>query len=111
LFTIDRVAKPVPNAAQTLEDQHFFGTEKYVFQLGDWNTVAGELIYLLFWQQFPILRLFPDSEGKDEKDDYSRLQNPTKTHIILKDFFRVLSHCPIIHWVSQLCNNPRLCVC
>jgi hypothetical protein len=23
LFTIDRVAKPVPNAAQTLEDPHF----------------------------------------------------------------------------------------
>jgi hypothetical protein len=23
LFSIDRIAKPVPNAAQTLEDQHF----------------------------------------------------------------------------------------
>ncbi len=23
LFTIDRIAKPLPNAAQTLEDQHF----------------------------------------------------------------------------------------
>jgi hypothetical protein len=23
LFSIDRVAKPLPNAAQTLEDQHF----------------------------------------------------------------------------------------
>jgi hypothetical protein len=37
---------------------HGFGTEKYVFQLGDWKTTAVELIYLLFWQQFNILRLF-----------------------------------------------------
>jgi hypothetical protein len=28
----------------------------------------------------------PDYEGKDEEDDYSHLQNPTKTPIILKDF-------------------------
>ncbi len=46
LFNVDRTAKPVPNAAQTLEDQQFedpesqnyfcnvlhpFGTETYVF--------------------------------------------------------------------------------
>jgi hypothetical protein len=73
LFTIDRVAKPVPNAAQTLEDQKFefqransnilivlhrFGKEKYIFQLGNWKTVVVELTYLLFWQQFNILILF-----------------------------------------------------
>jgi hypothetical protein len=40
----------------------------------------------------------PDYEDKDEEDDYSCLQNPTKTPIILKDFFRALPHCPIIHW-------------
>jgi hypothetical protein len=28
----------------------------------------------------------PDYESKDEEDDYSRLQNPTKTPIMLKDF-------------------------
>jgi hypothetical protein len=49
LFTIDRIAKPLPNAAQTLEDPHFeesesqqpfffivlhrFGTNIYVFML------------------------------------------------------------------------------
>jgi hypothetical protein len=48
LFTIDRIAKPLPNAAQTLEHQHFeepesqqlflivlhrFGTNIYVFML------------------------------------------------------------------------------
>jgi hypothetical protein len=37
---------------------HRYGTEKYVFQLGDRKTIAVELIYTLFWQQFNILRLF-----------------------------------------------------
>jgi hypothetical protein len=50
----------------------------------------------------------PDSEGKDD-DSYLALQNPTKAPIISKDFLRALSHCPIIHWVSQMCNDPRLC--
>jgi hypothetical protein len=36
---------------------HRFGTEKYFF-LGDWKTIAVELIHPLFWQQFNILRLF-----------------------------------------------------
>jgi hypothetical protein len=26
-----------------------------------------------------------------------------------KDFLRVLPLYPIIHWVSQMCNNPKLC--
>jgi hypothetical protein len=53
----------------------------------------------------------PDYEGKDKEDDYSRLQNPTKTPIILKDFLKVLPHCPIIHWASQMKNSPKLCFC
>ncbi len=53
---------------------------------------------------------YPDFEGKDD-DSYSLLQHCTKAPIILKDFLRVLPHCPIIHWVSQMCNNPQLCVC
>jgi hypothetical protein len=53
----------------------------------------------------------PDYEGKDKEEDYSRLQNPTKTPIILKDFLGVLPHCPIFHWASQMCNNPQLCFC
>jgi hypothetical protein len=39
----------------------------------------------------------PDYEPSDEEDDYSRLQSPTKTPIILKDFLTALPHCPIIH--------------
>ncbi len=53
----------------------------------------------------------PDYEDKDEEDDYSRLQNPTKMPITSKDFLRALPHCPIIHWASQMCNNPQLCFC
>jgi hypothetical protein len=52
----------------------------------------------------------PDFEGKDD-ESFSLLQNPTKTPIILKDFLGALPHCPIIHWVSQMCNNPKLCFC
>ncbi len=37
---------------------HRFGTEKYVFLLGDWKSIAMKLIYLLLWQQFNFLRLF-----------------------------------------------------
>jgi hypothetical protein len=73
LFTIDHVAKPLPNSAQTLKDLHVeepenqqtfffivlhrFGTNIYVFLLGNWKTIAMKLIYLLLWQQFNILRL------------------------------------------------------
>jgi hypothetical protein len=51
----------------------------------------------------------PDFETSDEEDEYSRLQNPTKAPIISKDFLRALSHFPIIHWASQMKNNPKLC--
>ncbi len=51
----------------------------------------------------------PDYEGKDEEDELSRLQNPTKAPIMSKDFLRALPHCPIIHWASQMKNNPKLC--
>jgi hypothetical protein len=47
----------------------------------------------------------PDFEGKDD-DEYSLLQNLTKTPIIWKTILRALPHCPIIHWVSQMCNDP-----
>ncbi len=54
--------------------------------------------------------LSTDFEGKDD-DSFSILQNSKKTSIILKDFLRALPHCPIIHWLSQMCNGPRLCFC
>ncbi len=53
----------------------------------------------------------PDYEPSDEEDELSRLQNPTNAPIILKDILRALPHCPIIHWVSQMWNNPKLCFC
>ncbi len=49
-----------------------------------------------------------DFEGYDD-DSYSLLQDPTKAPIISKDFLRVLPYCPIIHWASQMCNDPKLC--
>jgi hypothetical protein len=52
----------------------------------------------------------PDFEGKDD-DSCSLHQKPTKTSIILKKFLRALPYCPIIHWASQMCNDPRLCFC
>jgi hypothetical protein len=64
LFPIDHVAEPLPNAAQTLEDPHVeepesqqpllivlprFGTNIYVFLLGNWKTTAMKLIIPLLW--------------------------------------------------------------
>jgi hypothetical protein len=53
----------------------------------------------------------PDYEPSDEEDELSHLQNPTKAPIISKDFLRALPHCLIIHWVSQMWYNPKLCFC
>jgi hypothetical protein len=53
----------------------------------------------------------PDFEASDEDDEYSLLQNPTKTPIISKDFLRELPFCPIIHWASQMKDDHRLCFC
>ena len=72
LFTVDGTAKPVPNAAQTLEDQQFEDPESQELfldyltpvwhrdihiLLGNWKGIAMKLIYLLLWQQFNFLRL------------------------------------------------------
>jgi hypothetical protein len=37
---------------------HRFGTNIYIFKLGNWKSIAMKLIYLLLWQQFKILRKF-----------------------------------------------------
>ncbi len=52
-----------------------------------------------------------DYEPSDDDDEYSCPQNPTKAPIILKDFLRAIPHCPIIHWMSQMCNDLKLCFC
>ncbi len=59
LFSIKRIAEPLPNAAQTLENQHFEEAESqhnhilivlhgictniYVFMLGDWKSIVMKL--------------------------------------------------------------------
>jgi hypothetical protein len=134
LFTIDCFTKPVSNAAQTLEDQQFEDPESQQQYLDCITQVWHKEILLLAWrleeycnkthlsavlaavQYFETLLQnqddeVPDYEPSDEEDEYSRLQNPTKTPINSKDFLRARPHCPIIHWGSQMCNDPTLCVC
>ncbi len=87
--------------ARRLED---FGNEAHL------TTVLAAIQYsetLLQNQDDEV----PDYEPSDEEDEYSCLQNPTKTPIILKDFCILLSHFPIIQWASQMCNDPMLCAC
>ncbi len=134
LFTVDRIAEPLSNDAQTLEDQKFENPESQKLFLQCLTPVWHREIRV-FAQQFKeysneahlsavkaaiqysetLLQnqddFSPDFEPSDEDDDYSHLQNPTKTPIILKDSLRALSHCPIIHWASQMCDDPRLCFC
>jgi hypothetical protein len=105
LFNIERVPKPVPNAAQTLKDQPFEDSESQQQHL-DCNTQVWhrEIRCLAKWLEdysgeahlSAVLAavqysetLFqnqddevPDFEPADEEDQYSHLQNPTKTSII-----------------------------
>ncbi len=134
LFTADHTAKPVPNAAQTLEDQQFEDPESqelflqclthvwhrdiYVFarQLEEYSNEAHlSTVNAAIQYSANLLQnqndFSPDFEPSDEDDEYSRLQNPTKAPIISKDFLRALPNCPIIHWASQIKNNPKLCFC
>ncbi len=77
-----------------------------------------KLVYPLFWQQFNILRLFFKTKmmksltmnpqmRKMSSHAFRTLQRPHH----LKKILRALPHCPIIHWASQMCNDPRLYVC
>jgi hypothetical protein len=134
LFTVECTAKPVPNAAQTLEDHQFEDPESQelflqcftpvwhrdicVFARGlddysneaSLSAVNGAIQYseTLLQNQDDFS---PDFEPSDEEDEYSCLQNPTKSPIISKDFLRAFPFCPIIHWASQMKNNPKLCFC
>jgi hypothetical protein len=134
LFTVDRNAEPEPNAAQTLENQQFEYPESQELFLQCFTPVWHRDIHAFARQSEEYSNeahlsavkaeikysesllqsqndFFPDFEASDDDDELSCLQNPTKTPIILKDFLRALSYCPIIHWVSQMCNNPKLCLC
>jgi hypothetical protein len=102
LFTVDHTVKPVPNAAQTLEDQQFEDLESQKLFLQCLTPVWHRDIRV-FAQRFEeyinethlsavkaaiqysetLLQnqedFSPDFEPSDEEDDYSCLQNPTKT--------------------------------
>jgi hypothetical protein len=97
---------------------HTFSTETYVFLLGNQKSInkahlSAVMAAILYSEN--LLQSqdeeSPDYEPSDEEDVYSHLQNPTKTPIISKDFLKVLPLCPIIHWASQMKNNPKLCFC
>ncbi len=101
--SIDCIAKPLPNAAQTLEDQHFEEPERqqpffdfltqywhreihlFARQLEDYSNEAhlsAITAAIQYSETFTDTDEFsPDFEGKDD-DSFSLLQNTTKTHII-----------------------------
>ncbi len=137
LFNIDHAAKPLPNAAQTQEDQYceepesqqlFFDCltqvqhrdvchiERRLEEYSNEAHLSPVLAAIKYSETLPDTNLWnqydfsPDFEGKDN-DSCFALHNPTKAPIILKDFLRALPHCPIIHWASQMCTDPKLCSC
>jgi hypothetical protein len=111
LFSINCVAKPLPNAAQTLEDQHFEEPESQQPYLNCLTQVWHREICLLARQleeysdeahlsavmaavQYSETLTDTNSQNQDDfspdfegnnNDSYSALQNPTKTPIISKD--------------------------
>jgi hypothetical protein len=107
LFSIDCVAKPLPNTAQTLEDQHFKEPESqqpyldcltqvwhreiclFARQLEEYSNEAHLSAVMAAIQYSETLHdtnphnqddFSPDFEGKDD-DGYSALQNPTNAPI------------------------------
>jgi hypothetical protein len=70
---------------------HRFGTEKYIFLLGDWKSIneahsSNVMASIQYSEKIHDTDEFsPDFEGEDD-DSFSLHQNPTKTPIILKDF-------------------------
>jgi hypothetical protein len=123
LFTVDHIAKPLPTAAQTLEDQQLEDPESqelfcdcltpvwhrdiclFARQLEEHSNEAHFSAAKAAIQYSEILSdtnlqnqddFSPDFEGKDD-DSFPLFQNPMKSPIILKDFFRVLPLCLIIH--------------
>jgi hypothetical protein len=107
LFTIDRFAKPLPNAAQTLEDQHFEEPESqqlyldclpqvwhreiplFARQLEEYSNEAhlsAVMAAIQYSEKIHATDEFsPDFEGEDD-DSCSLLQITTTTPIILEDF-------------------------
>jgi hypothetical protein len=119
LFSVDRNAEPEPKASQTLQDQQFEDEQSQQLFLVCLTPIWHRDIRVFARQSeessneahlFAVLEAIkyskallpsqdddgPDYEDNDD-DSLSQHQNPTKASIILKDFLRVLPHCPIIH--------------
>ncbi len=134
LVTVDHTADSATNAAQRLEDQEFEDPDSqelflqcltpvwhrdirvFARQTEEYSNIAHLSAVLAAIQYSDRLLQTqddepPDYEPSDEEDDYAHLQNPTKTPIISKEFLRALPFCSIIHWASQMKNNPKLCFC
>ena len=80
LFTIDRVAKPLPNAAQTLEDPHFEEPESQQPFLDCITQVLHQHIHLYARQlegysdeahHSAVMAAIQYSEKKHEADEFS----------------------------------------
>jgi hypothetical protein len=120
LLTVDCIAKPVPYAAQRLDNQKFEDPDKqelflqcltpvwhrdicvFARQKEEYSDKAHLSAVLAAIQYLDRLLPTQDDEGpdyepSDDKDEYLCLQNPTKTPIISKVFLRALPHCPNIH--------------
>jgi hypothetical protein len=108
LFTIDHVPKPLPNAAQALEDQDFEEPENQQPYLDclTWHWQKHECLHarqleeysdeahfsaVMAAVQYSVTFLqnqddeIPDYEPSDDDDEYSHLQNTTKAPIISID--------------------------
>ncbi len=103
MFTVDHIAKPVPNAAQILQNQQFEDQEsqelflqclipvwhrdiRFSRRLEEYSNEAHSSAVKAAIQYYETLLQtqddeVPDYEGEDEEDELSSLQNPTKAQL------------------------------
>ncbi len=83
---------------------HRFGTNIYVFMLGNWKGIVMKLIIPLLWQQFNILRnkhktdeFSPDFEGKDD-DSFSSIRTLQRPPSSQKNFLERFLTVQLFTW-------------
>ncbi len=64
-----------------------------------------------FSKTLPVTDSQFDQYGSESEDSYAEVQNPTKAKTVSKDFLNALLDCLIIHWPTQMYNDPNLCFC
>jgi hypothetical protein len=72
---------------------------------------SAALAAIEFSMTLPQTSCLNQNESSDSEESYVAIQNPTKPFIVSKDFLDALPACPIIHWASQMFNDPKLCFC